>query len=276
MKSLFYRLIIFLDTVSESETNYAIAWYMAHNFDKVATMGISKLAAECFVSTATISRFCRALGYENFAHLKQECYTFSANNKKYTNLIDMPLQQMNDNPINSTKEYSKKVNDCLEQLSDFLDYNSLDRVLELIHKSQTVAFFGTQFSHSAALHLQTDLLMLGKFTLAHMDFQRQIECAKNLDENSVAIIISINGHYLGANNKIIHYLKKTGCKIVVMTCNPSIFAEFNVDEKILMGDYSNRKLGKHLLLTTVELMSLRYYALYYQEVEQKIDYATMI
>ena len=41
---------------------------MAHHFAEVATMGISQLARACFVSPATISRFCRALGYENFAH----------------------------------------------------------------------------------------------------------------------------------------------------------------------------------------------------------------
>ena len=42
MKSLFYRLIIFLDTASEADTNYNIAWYMAHNFSKVAKMGDRK------------------------------------------------------------------------------------------------------------------------------------------------------------------------------------------------------------------------------------------
>ena len=69
MKNLFYRLIIFLDTAQENDTNYNIAWFMANNFYRIANMRISELAAECFVSPATISRFCRALGYENFAHL---------------------------------------------------------------------------------------------------------------------------------------------------------------------------------------------------------------
>lgn len=276
MKSLFYRLIIFLDTASDTETNYAIAWYMAHNFEKVSTMGISKLASECFVSTATISRFCRTLGYENYAHLKQECYTFSAKNKRYNNLIDMPFELMQENPQKTTKLYTQNINDCVSNLCDFLDYKEVDRTLKLIHESSTVAFFGTQFSHSAALHLQTDLLMLEKFTLAHMDFQRQLECAKSLDENSVAIIISINGHYVEGNNKIIQYLKKSGCKIVVITCNQNIQLGFKIDHKIIMGMYADRKLGKHLLLTTMELMSLRYYALYYPEVENHIDYANII
>ena len=88
MKNLFYRLIIFLDTAQENDTNYNIAWFMANNFYRIADMRISELASECFVSPATISRFCRALGYENFAHLKQECYTFHSDDKKFNNLIN--------------------------------------------------------------------------------------------------------------------------------------------------------------------------------------------
>ena len=59
MKNLFYRLLIYLDSANEADTNYNIAWYMAHHISEVAHMGISKLASECFVSPATISRFCR-------------------------------------------------------------------------------------------------------------------------------------------------------------------------------------------------------------------------
>ena len=49
MKNLFYRLIIFLDTAQENDTNYNIAWFMANNFYRIANMRISELAAECFV-----------------------------------------------------------------------------------------------------------------------------------------------------------------------------------------------------------------------------------
>lgn len=276
MKSLFYRLIIFLDTTSESETNYAIAWYMAHNFEKVSTMGISKLAAECFVSTATISRFCRTLGYENFAHLKQECYTFAARNKKYEYLINMPFIDTVEKPKTTTIDYCKKINEVVEDMCNHLNYREVDACLKLIHDCNTVAFFGTQFSHSAAIHLQTDLLILEKFTLAHMDFQKQLDCAKTLGKDDLAIIISINGHYTDSNKKILQALKKSGCKVVVITCNKSIHIGFEIDHTIVMGTYDNRKLGKHVLLTLVELMSHRYYALYYPEALDVIDYANII
>ena len=270
MKSLFYRLIIFLDTASEADTNYNIAWYMAHNFSKVAKMGISQLAKECYVSPATISRFCRALGYENFAHLKQECASFASNDKKFNNLINVPLSVMKDDPQASTKYYSEQVCQAVSKLTDYLDWDVIDKVLALIHDSESVAFFGTQFSHSAALHFQTDLLMLEKFTMAYMETERQIECARSLDANSVAIIISVNGFYLNNSSKVVQYLKKARCKVALITNNPGLDININVDYTIVLGDSKQRKTGKHTLLTTVELMSLRYYSLYYPNIQENI------
>ena len=222
MKSLFYRLIIFLDTASEADTNYNIAWYMAHNFSKVAKMGISQLAKECYVSPATISY------------------------------------------------YSDQVCDAISKLSQRLDWNVIDKVLQAIHDSDSVAFFGTQFSHSAALHFQTDLLMLEKFTMAYMETERQIDCARLMDENSVAIIVTVNGFYARSNSKVLQYLKKSKCKVVLMTNNPGIDIGINVNYTIVLGDSEQRKIGKHTLLTAVELMSLRYYSLYYPGIQEKI------
>ena len=270
MKSLFYRLIIFLDTASEDDTNYNIAWYMAHNFQKVSTMGISQLAKECYVSPATISRFCRTLGYENYAHLKQECHSFSSDSKKFNNLIQVPFDMMKNNPKEATQFYAQQICQDINALSNKLDWKTIDQVLKLIHNSENVAFFGTQFSHSAALHFQTDLLMLEKFTMAYMEIERQLECAKKLDEDAVAIIISLNGNYALGSTKIVQYLKKSKAKIVFLTGRKDVDLGIDVHHTILVGDNNSRKTAKHALLTAVELMSLRYYSLYYPDLKNKI------
>ena len=243
MKNLFYRLLIYLDSANETDTNYNIAWYMAHHISEVAHMGISKLASECFVSPATISRFCRTLGYENYAHLKQECAWFSSTSRKFNNL---------------------------SQLSSYLDWNVIDEVLKLIHDSDNVAFFGTQFSHSVALHFQTDLLMLEKFTMAYMEQTSQLQCAKELDENSVAIILTVSGHIFNGSQKMISYIKKSNAKVVVITNDKSFDFGFEPNYIIEIGDSKYKKTGKHNLLTTMELMSLRYYSIYYPDVKDNI------
>lgn len=268
MKNLFYRLIIFLDTAQENDRNYNIAWFMANNFYRIADMRISELASECFVSPATISRFCRALGYENFAHLKQECYTFHSDDKKFNNLINIPLETMKSNPEIATQEYVNQVIAYISDLPRILDWKEIDATLKLIHDCDSVAFFGTQFSQSAALHFQTDLLMLEKFTMAYMDSSRQLDCAKELTKDSVAIIMTVNGYFTGSGFKILQYLKKSGCKVVLMTCNPELDIKIPIDHTILLGQSKNRKTGKHSLLTAVELMSLRYYSLYYPSIQE--------
>ena len=103
------------------------------HISEVAHMGISKLASECFVSPATISRFCRTLGYENYAHLKQECAWFSSTSRKFNNLINVPLDMMKDHPEESTAYYSQQICTSLSQLSSYLDWNVIDEVLKLIH-----------------------------------------------------------------------------------------------------------------------------------------------
>lgn len=270
MKNLFYRLLIYLDSANETDTNYNIAWYMAHHISEVSHMGISKLASECFVSPATISRFCRTLGYENYAHLKQECAWFRSPSRKFNNLINVPLDMMKDHPKESTEYYSQQIITSLQQLSSYLDWNVIDEVLKLIHDSENVAFFGIQFSHSAALHFQTDLLMLEKFTMAYMEQNRQIQCAKELDENSVAIILTVGGHILQGSQKLMTYIKKSNAKIVVITNDGNFDSDFKPDYVIEIGNPQYKKTGKHNLLTTMELMSLRYYSIYYPDVKDNI------
>lgn len=267
MKDLFYRLIIFLNTASEKDTNYNIALFMANNFYRISTMRISELADACYVSPATISRFCRALGYENFAHLKQECMSFHADTKKFNNLINIPLKMMKKTPTLATDAYVKQVVKTLLQLPATLDWKVIDQVLRLIHDTKEIALFGTQFSNSAAIHFQTDLLMLEKFSLAYMDGERQLECAKKMSSDGLAIIFSVNGNYAIGNFKTLQYLRRSGCTTVLITCASSDCMHIPIDYTINIGHPEDGKTGKHALLTTVELMSLRYYTMYYPSLD---------
>lgn len=262
MKGLYYRLIIYLDTADESDTNYNIAWYMVHNLEKLATIGISELAKECFVSPATISRFCRSLGYDNFAHLKQDCTYIKQLKQRSVDLTKIPYDAMKKMPAKASNNHIDKIIDALENMKETLDWKAIDNCLKYIKESKKTVFFGSQFSHSAALHLQADMLMLGKFTLAYMDYTKQVESARHLDSDSVAILISVNGNFIKGASKAFHYIKKSKCKFVVITMQPSLELTELADEVILLGDPEYSFVGKHLLLTLMELLASRYHSLF--------------
>ncbi|MFQ6861555.1 MAG: MurR/RpiR family transcriptional regulator [Beduini sp.] len=262
MKGLYYRLIIYLDTADESDTNYNIAWYMVHNLEKLSTIGISDLAKECYVSPATISRFCRTLGYDNFAHLKQDCSYIKQLKQRSQEITKIAVDSMKRTPVKASGDYIEQIILSLQNMQKELDWKAIDNVLRYIKEGKKVVFFGSQFSHSAALHLQADLLMLGKFTIAYIDYEKQIESAKHLDSDSVAIIITVNGNFVKTGSKAFHYIKKSKCKVAIITQQSDLeIAEF-ADEVIQLGDPQYGHVGKHTLLTLMELMSSRYHALF--------------
>jgi len=53
-----------------SASNRAIADYLLRNQVRVTALGIEELAEACEVSTATISRFARDLGFKNYAAMR--------------------------------------------------------------------------------------------------------------------------------------------------------------------------------------------------------------
>ena len=110
--------------------------------------------------------------------------------------------------------------------------------------------------------------MLEKFSVAYMDSERQLECAKTLNKESVAVIITVNGHFSTSGHKILQYIKKSRCKVVLITSNPNLDINIPITHRILLGSGKNTKTGKHSLLTLMELMSLRYYCMYYPSLEE--------
>jgi RpiR family carbohydrate utilization transcriptional regulator len=112
--------------------------------------------------------------------------------------------------------------------------------------------------------------MLEKFTMAYMEQTNQLQCAKELDENSVAIILTVSGHIFNGNQKMISYIKKSNAKVVIITNDQDFDFGFEPDYVIGIGDPKYKRTGKHNLLTTMELMALRYYSIYYPDVKDNI------
>ena len=86
-----------------------------------------------------------------------------------------------------------------------------------------------------------------------MEQTNQLQCAKELDENSVAIILTVSGHIFNGNQKMISYIKKSNAKVVIITNDQDFDFGFEPDYVIGIGDPKYKRTGKHNLLTTMEL-----------------------
>ena len=68
-----------------SDLEKRIADFMIENKEEVANMNLNQLANATYVSTATISRFCRKLGEKNYNNFSKFLVNFEKNNSQVQN-----------------------------------------------------------------------------------------------------------------------------------------------------------------------------------------------
>lgn len=143
--------------VEGSVSNRAIADYLLRNQMRVTALGIEELAEACEVSTATISRFARDLGFKNYAAMR------SAVAETLQSVLQ-PVEKLR----STIARRAAAVSPALESLgyaeaaitatSRAMDGGQIDRVGAVLTKARTVYVMGfglsTFLAGTLAMHLQ--------------------------------------------------------------------------------------------------------------------------
>ncbi|GGC81440.1 MurR/RpiR family transcriptional regulator [Undibacterium terreum] len=147
-----------LEMLSEGSNSYqSIANFLLRNHVRVTAMGIEELAASCEVSTATISRFARDVGFNNYAAMRNEVAETLQNLFQPVEKLRNTIERRNHatTPSTASMEYAIANTDSANQ---GLSVETLDGVVDVITKARTVYVMGFGLSaHLAAilsLHLQ--------------------------------------------------------------------------------------------------------------------------
>ncbi len=253
MNYLFYRLVLFVNTSSKDDLNYTIADFILKNIAAIADMNIVVFANTCHVSPASISRFCRKLGYDDYIHLKMECAKFTS-----SKAIDYYNPDMLKDPHEAGKEYLESAAGRITEQIDLLDWENIEELVKDIFDANGVAFFGSHFSHSIAQLIQTSLLSCNKYSIAKNDYDQQVRIAKGLTEQDIAITISVRGSYLGSTSRLKRAIEKSGAKSVLITANhdPKLLKEY--DRIIYISSDEDLYMGRFMLLSFAELLSQMY------------------
>lgn len=228
MGDLIYRLLLFLNSSKENDINYNIAITMLRNIRSIPDMSINKLANICFTSPAAITRFCHKLGYSNLIEFKEN---IKINIGSYTEGLMKPKAMYYDiSREDMLNNMSLEIINEIETFKSFIDLKIVDRVVELIFNSNNVCIFGTQFSQLMAQDLQRKLVNLSKLIYHANDVQEQERLADELDENSLAILISPTGRFTIYHERLWEKIEKSPATVVVIT-------EKHKSEYIKRSDY---------------------------------------
>lgn len=169
-----------------------VADFILSSGDQAAHLSISDLAEKCGVSDATISRFCRRLGYQGFAEFKLSLANAAVRVSPEGKLLTGEIQ-----PEDSLEDVSRKIYvadmEAITHTMEVLEPESVHRAVELMTKARRVYCMGSGGSMLIAMetaHLFSTVSP--KFTAVN-DSHMQAMTVATATEEDVVLYFSYSG-----------------------------------------------------------------------------------
>jgi DNA-binding MurR/RpiR family transcriptional regulator len=205
-----------------SASNRAIADYFLRNQVRVTALGIEELAEACEVSTATISRFARDLGFKNYAAMRGAV-------AETLQSVLQPVEKLRSTIARRTRAASPALESlgyaeaALAATSQALTGASVDRIVAGLTKARTVYVLGFGLSSflagTLAMHLQpfcqhvVDVAASGGTEVAASHLA-------TITSKDVLVVISLPRYTLDVV-PLTRFARDTGATIVSITDSPA-------------------------------------------------------
>ena len=209
-QSLITRINSYYDNLSKSDQ--AISKYLIENMDSAARLSIQDFAKNTRVSTATISRFAKKIGFDSFQDLKLAIH--STEKFKADNFFSELSPEDSYKDI-LAKNFTSNIS-SLNATLQLIDSANLDKVMKILLSAKTCGFFGLGGSNAVALIAYHKFLRMPLQTVYHQDFHYQQMLASKLTKNDCAFVIS----HTGKNKdtlKIVDILKNNQVPVIAIT-----------------------------------------------------------
>ena len=155
-------------------------------------LSIAGLAEESGVAEATISRFCRSLGYKNF-----QAFKLAIANAAYGTLSDAGILSGPVQPEDTLQEMSQKLfsadQDAMRQTLDLIDPESIQKSVDLLVQAKRVLCMGQGGSMLMAQEAQHVFSTVSSKFLAVADSHTQMVAASGMGKEDVLLFFSYSG-----------------------------------------------------------------------------------
>lgn len=146
-------------------------------------ISISAIAEDCHVGLATVSRYVRNLGFENFYELR-ESMRMEAEPVEIISREEDPVETV-------ISSYDMAVKQCLRTL----DTKAVEQLCDEIDKARKIYVFGLLKGESAAMCLSADLLGLGKDVCTAVSYSDQLKYIREAEPDDLIILFSATCSY---------------------------------------------------------------------------------
>lgn len=194
---------------SLTKSEQKVADIVLKQMEQVIYYSVTDLADAAEVGEATVLRFCRKIrlkGYQEF---------------KLAVAKDLSLYQHQetdglDEPLSLTMSIAQNTKNAIDETVQLLDEGTLQEVIALLHRANSIHFIGVGSSGIAAMDAKNRFLRIGLRTDAIIDPHVQAMTAATLGPKDVVVGISLSG----STKDIVDALKiakENGAAVVAIT-----------------------------------------------------------
>ncbi len=248
-----FQLLFEYARIKFTNTDNKIADYFL-NYKPVKN--IEDLADSIGVSTASITRFCKKIGLNNF--------------KEFLFLYQQQLDQKQPQYVAPSSLHHDYV-DILKAFDKRLSAENVEKFSNAIHEHDIIHVFGSGYSALAAADLKFRFTRLGKFVEVVQDSDSMQMVSSILTPNAFVILLTLKGQ----NDRMIRYtkeMKARGIKVFCITANEKSKLLPIVDAFVLTASLSGEELTGMIscqmpILMTIDHIYYRYVSDYRDSIQ---------
>lgn len=255
MGSVAEELMDFVSTTPARDSNYTIACTLLRNYPRLRDMSLNEIADLCYVSRPSISRFCRLFGFKSFKDFSEYLKIDYSISFDYSQTLFQSLVQA---PQITLEKHTDAIIENLRATVAAENCRDLPQIAMELHRSTHLAYFSHHFLWDVGRQFQSKMMRMGRYVERYLDYGPQLECARSLSSDDMAIVCTIGGSYPTRHANIWQALTASRCKLLVITQN-----HFNplwnlAQYKLGCGISNQDDIGKYAALLAVELLAMTY------------------
>ena len=204
-----------LDTMTKTERQ-AAEYFLAHP-DEFALLTLDKLALKVGVSTASIIRFCRRLGFFGYKDFQETL------RDGMSNRMPLPIKLAHSRSTQADQLLDRVALDgiqAIHQTLNELSAQALSAAVELLEDSRRVFTFGLRESYAMAHYLYTRLITIrDNVRILDTGFHTMLEPLLDLNADDT-IVVFLFRRYTEQSLRMLPLLKATGASVILITSAP--------------------------------------------------------
>lgn len=208
-------------------TEQRIASFLLESRDGIVSMNAAELAQAAGVSSASVIRFARQMGYRGYPEFKVDYLSDEKQHKAeslYGNL------SRHDDTAQIIAKSGQMFITAIEKSVELLEPITVDAIAQKIVEAKRVVLFGIGSSAIVANDIFLKLIRVNKHTLFSPDLHVQLGYSANLNESDLAIAVTARGNTPDVN-RMLKSAQENGCTTVALT-------RFGQDEAARLADFT--------------------------------------